>query len=335
MIRARHFLPALVIALTQLFIGQEQPTAKPQLAARPSRTTDFRAALNGGWHFWTWDRNQLLTYRLHVQNGGVAAALTDQTGQTRRVFRISVAGAEYSSLTAATVTPNETVVVGGGSVDEEGRVSSFIGIADSSDVIHPIFRTHPFVPLRMCSTDDKTVWAYGWERSAQDWRIPATTYPVLRGFDLQQGQIKAVIDRTSIKAVFNDGRRPEEVVLACGGSNVALFFAESGQLFVLNTVTNELSSASGAALAVGEFHGLIVQPSGEILELIMRNGAAGVFQWKQAGAFGEWAPVLAEPIFDKAIGTLTGASGNHLLFMRRDRSEVERRALTPTTGATQ
>jgi len=236
----KHRLHACVLLLgmaaASLSLSQVQSSAPggqtsgSGLDPTPTRTENFGALFTGGddWRFPLWRDGSLIRTRTHSQ-GDMGVELFDGSGELQKEFRLSVPEASDAGVFAATALKDGRVVVGVRASDSAGRLANLLGVSDDSGNIKLLFRTNPFVIDQICTGDNDTVWAHGWEESPTDRRV-SPKYKALRQYDLQKGEIQAVLD--------HNGTMPAQgvdPVLHCTAGRVFLFDAYYGTLFTYVT----------------------------------------------------------------------------------------------------
>ena len=335
-VAALFLIAALSVATAQSGNSAAQPSGLPEILSEPSRTEIVSAVYQDStYHRRKFENDRFVESRSSVANGGVGASLFDITGRLERELRVSIPGATESSISDGAIT-SEGRIIFGVSSHHGDKFDSYLAEPDKSDVIRPVLRVYPFVPLRVCAAEDGIIWAYGWERSAEDPGREKMVYPSLRAFDLSQGQVFATVGNTERFSMIL-GRVPEETVLACSGNQVTLFFGQGGMLFQVDTRTRKLSKSQAPALEYNGIRGFAVRPSGELLALFFKDGRPSIYRWHTLGVMSdpkrgiekaEWILYVDEPtdVLDHTM--LLGASGfSKLVFYRWSQGFAEWRSI--------
>jgi hypothetical protein len=242
----------------------------------------------------------------------------DGSGALQKEFRLSVPEASDAGVVAATALKDGRIVVGVRASDSEGRLANLLGVSDDSGNIRLLFRTNPFIIDQMCTGDNDTVWAYGWEESPTD-RSVALRYKALRQYDLQKGEIQTVLDHNRTKAPYVS--TGVDAVLHCSPARVFFFDAYYGQLFTYETATGAMSTLVAESLHSDKTitSGIVITDSGDVFASVYArlggSGDAKLARLKRNGSSAQWVPVGSFPRSSR----LFASSGDQLVLLRSDR----------------
>lgn len=318
-----------------LLLAQGQLTTTINLAGS-SNQAHFPAVLQPGMHNY-WNNGYLITIDappfMVPDKPGVI--LYDRNGAVARQAIVWLDGARKLSLTDAAVSRSGNLVVGGGTTNNEGTIANFIAEIGNNDRIARVVRTTPFVPTYVCTLEDGTVWAYGFDRDASLDMIEKS--PRLRQYSFDKGRLQAVLVTSALPdgEALRETWRPAQgkylgaLNLRCNSKMVVLYNGSTGDLVEYDLAKQEMTVSKVAALPTGQrFHitGFALTDSGEIFASFhdgtnLNAPVSGLFHLEPDNASGgyKWVAVpgtVGGYLKDSPIQKLWGADGDKLVFSR-------------------
>jgi hypothetical protein len=236
--------------------------------------------------------------------------------------------AKSVSLSSAAVSKSGTLVVSGGTTNQQGVIANFIAELGPDNHVARVIRTSPFLPTYVCALDDGTVWSLGVDRdehlSAMDGSFR------LREFVFGKGQQKAMLDTSKMDSNWSllQGRYPGEVNLRCNSKKVVVYHAAAGDLveFDLKSKSFHLTKVSGIESAPTQslVTGFALTESGDlfasVLNMSQQPFTSGLFKLRlDEPGRATWVPVAGSSgqyLHGSSIQRLLGNEGDDLVYTR-------------------
>jgi hypothetical protein len=225
-ISATGFISASTYAQQSL---QNQSPAAPVGLAAPHQQAEFSPVIANGVHAVSWDKGHLVSFSV----GEIKEPLLfhDRSGQLLFDDSLEFKGAVRTYVQHAAVTTSGTAVVAASVVNSDGAVADLIAEVGRDGIRH-VIRTSPFYPLKVCATEQGTVWAYGKELSEDRRSELRSHYAVLREYSFDKGELRSALDRSTVrppKGVPIDGTR-DEFQMRCNSKKVVIFSGPTKEL---------------------------------------------------------------------------------------------------------
>src|SRR5215469_15671557 len=206
--------------------------------ASPRHTAEFIAHEN---HSFSWDKNYLVVFG----TGKVKQPITlyDKTGKWLFESWLTVDGAARIFIQDASPTSKGTVAVAASSEDKDGASVDMI-VEVGKGGIGRVIRTSPFYSLRLCATDEGTVWAYGVELTDDRRAERGLHYPMLREYSFEKGELRSALDRATVRpprGVPVDGGPAEEFQMRCGFGKAVLVNGATRELIEYHFSASQLT----------------------------------------------------------------------------------------------
>jgi hypothetical protein len=225
------------------------------------------------------------------------------------------------------ISKSGTLVVAGGTESADGAIANFIASIDARGKISQVIRTTPFLPVYVCAAEDGTVWSYGVDKDSEGKGIE--TSPRLRQYSFDKGQLRAVLNTTSLNSsgwTLTRGRYPGDIAFRCNGSKVALLNSRSNEWVEFDTTTNQLSVSKLEPLPPPkqvQVSGFALTEAGDVFVSLHDTSGdpprSGLFRLEFDGVgVGSWVPVknTIGAYLHGPVDRLLGADGSDLIYTR-------------------
>ena len=287
------------------------------VALEPYRSVHFDAFEVGTrWNYRVWDRKYLVAWTHESSATSASVALYDAEGNLVREVIVWLADSTKVQINSVAVTVSDLLVVAGAAANADRSVAYFLATFDQSGEIKDVIRTNPFVPLRVCTTDNGDLWAYGWDKEGG-------AYNMLRRFSSSKGEMNGVLNRTSVPRKIQVTRN--DIFLRCAGTRIYLYMGPTEELVRFDTVTNELLRSRWKSTPErADVTGFAVNDAGEMLASfadrhLPKGKRAGIFLFKQTIAGeGRWTPAQGMDLAtrsDPKPFDLLGSQGNDIVYL--------------------
>ena len=286
-------ISVLLLLFLALAMSAASQTVETDVAVEPYREVPFNALEPGAdWTHYRWDRNHLLAWVGRPTPNRPAVALYDAEGRFVRDAIVWFPHATAVTLTDAAVTSSAGIVVSGGAGNEGGSAALFIAAIDASGHMEKIIRTNTFVPTRICTADDGTIWSYGWDKAG-------APYDMLRQFDFSTGELNSTLRRTTFprRGFLYYGSVPPDVALRCDHGKIVLYLAPTEEVIEYDPAAKKLTRWRWRGLPPGaQVTGFALTSDGEMFASFndSQKGReiAGLFRFRpNTSAEAVWVPV--------------------------------------------
>jgi len=316
-----HYLAAIVFLWLSLATGQNpgKQASAPVGLALPHYQADFTPVIANGLHGISWDKGHLVSYGAGLMKEPVT--VYDKTGKWIFEHHLSFENAIQVYAQDAAVTSSGTAVVAASAVTADGAAADLLVQVGKDGIRHTI-RTSPFYALKVCATDEGTVWAFGREMTADRRGEPRTHYPMLREYSFEKGELRSELDRASFRVpqgIPLHGARGE-FQMRCGSGKVVIVSGVTNELMEYDFSTSKLSRWPIAPLQDGFYiNGAALTDSGKVYvsAFLPGQGAQTAMLRLQVNSSGttEWTPLSIVPSGGKFF-ILLGSDGEELVYSR-------------------
>ena len=288
-------------------------SSKLSLAA-PHLQANISAVMANGLDQIKWDKDRLITFGKGTTQASISTYEKDGKLVFSAPLKFENSAKTYVKDAAATYSGTVAVAVSTTTVD--GVIADLIVEAGENGIQRAV-RTSPFNPLKICATQEGTVWAYGWERDASG-SDRHGHHAMLREFSFEKGQLRSAIDRDTVRppqGVPVHGRK-DELQMKCSTNKVAVFNGPVNELIEYDLANSKVTrqptpffpenvEITGAAFTnAGEFYLSTLdrsnpQVSTSILHLIL--DADGNAEWVPIATLasnGKWFRLLGNDTDD-------------------------------------
>jgi hypothetical protein len=298
--------------------GQPQPPSVGLPA--PHYQADFTQVIANGHHGVSWDKGHLVSFGLGEMKEPVT--VYDKTGKWLFENPLTFENAIRTYAQDAAATSAGTAVVAASSVNGDGASADLIVEVDREG-IHRVIRTSPFYPLKVCATDEGTVWVYGKELSEDRSFEPRAHYPMLREYSFDKGELRSALDRATVhppKGVPLDGVKGS-FQMRCTSGKVFLVSGPTNELMEYDLSASKLTRWPITPLAEGFYiNGAAVTDSGEIYVSVLRpgqNARTGMLHLHlNSSGTVDWTPLTIVPPNNGDFFLLLGSDGESLVYSR-------------------
>lgn len=231
-IKRKWKFPAVIVAVFSMLSPEfaQQATPQSKFSVAISRESIFAGAVGPArpWPSWQrWDSRFLIAIDADASPTRPAVTVFDRDGKIVREAIVWFAEASVVNVGDAALTESGQLLVSAGAVKSDGTVANVIAAFDAGGKMTQVLRTSPFVPLRICSVANGSIWAYGWDRR----NTRTNRYPVLREFSFEGGLLDSLVDGNTLPRDFaTGGRWHDDVGLRCNNNTVALYLGSAGEL---------------------------------------------------------------------------------------------------------
>lgn len=247
----------------------------------------------------------------------------DPNGRAVAVANVTFPGAQRVKVIAQAVTPSGSVLASGYAVSDTGQLAYFVSKFGADGRPQATVRTNPFVPAKLCSNDEDSVWVAGLDLGKEN--AGRRDYDVLRLYSFQSGQTVSLLSRSSFSGSLAPVMAGFGSFLECTPTSVVLYSSVAKEL--MSHRTADPGSVSRSRLQEpwpdrSLMTGLAVTASGAAYASFASTDAglpkAGLFRLDlRVGKTPGWVPVR---VFHQNAsvdsGWLLGADGNRLLELR-------------------
>jgi hypothetical protein len=339
----KKFLLVLLILVSLFAVGQNcgnlpapgdanpeiatQPQGPPARLPAPHYQADFTPVVANGAHSISWDKGHLVAFSVGEMKEPVA--FYDRTGKSLFESFLPFDNAVRTYVQDAVATSSDKVIAAASVLSGDGASADIIAeIADGS--IRRAIRTSPFYPLKICSTKNGTMWAYGKELDDSRAVEPRQDYPMLREYSFEKGQLRSALDRTTVRPPNGVpvGGTSHEVQMRCNAQKVVLINGATRELVQYDLSLSRVRRWAIAPLPEGvdfkHITGAALTDSGEIYvsmyDAPRRDSLTRILQLlPNASGVADWATVTAIPGEGNWF-VLLGSDGDSLVYARGRRS---------------
>jgi len=299
--------------------GQRPPT--PTGFASPHYQAEFTPLIANGVHLAAWSKGYLVGFG--AAGGAMKEPVTvyDKTGKWLFESWLTFEGATMTYGHDATVTKSGTAIVAAAAMSPDGAMADII-VEMGKGGIQRAIRTSPFDVLKLCVSDEGTVWAYGREMTDDHRAERSVHYPMLREYSFDRGELRSALDRATIhvpKEVHLAGARGE-VQMRCSHGKVILVQGLTNELIEYDLASSKLSRWPIAPLPEAFYlNGAAVTDSGEIYVSAFspgQNAQTGVLRLHvDSAGIANWTPLTLGPAAGKFF-ILLGSDGDDLVYCK-------------------
>jgi len=276
---------------------------------------------------WYWDGNYLVAWH-HFLDASPSLQIYDRAGSLVQEATLWFPGAATVTLSDVTITRTGQVFVSGGTTSDAGQVTQFIGKLDGQGKLTRVVRTTPFIPVAVCATsDDDTVWAYGFDRVAGS--EARYDYAMLRHYSLTRGLLESFLKRSALLARKFPirGWYPGQTNMRCTPTAVTIYNGPTDQIVSIDVAKKKLTILNVQPLtAKGLWTGFAITDDGSIFASFYQKGlgqerASGLFRLQLgANATAKWiaVPGTISPLgtANRPFDRLAGSDGKHLVYAK-------------------
>jgi len=302
--------------------GQGQKLPTPIGFASPHYQAEFTPLIANGVRLASWSNGYLVGFG--VAGGAMKEPVTvyDKTGKWLFENWLTFEGAIMTYGHDAKVTKSGTAIVAAATLNSDGAMADMI-VEVGKGGIQRAIRTSPFDVLRLCVTDEGTVWAYGREMTDDHRAERQVHYPMLREYSFEKGELRSALDRATIRV-------PKEVPLQ-GPRGEVQMRCSRGKVVLVQGLTNELIEYDLAASKLVRWpitplpqvfyiNGAAVTDSGELYVSTFRpgqNAQTGMLHLHvSSSGMVDWTPLTIEPPTRGNFFLLLGNDGEDLVYAR-------------------
>jgi hypothetical protein len=288
------------------------------------KDADFDSAFGTDqWSGRYWDKDYLVTYKLHPTSKTFAAALYDADGRMKVGAVMPMGSAKEISIFGAAVSMDGNLLIGGSFVAADGAIADFIAQANENGEITKIVRTTPQSATFICASGDH-VWMYGLDR--QRYYTTPTSFPVLYEFSFEKGLLYSTLDKKTLSDLWL-GHHVGDVALRCNESKVILLEVPTNELIQLDVATKQLTRSKFAPLGDdATITGLALTDSNEVFVSVRmlkdKTLGVGLFHFEaQPEGKGRWVPVPetlgSAKDANAPFTALLGSQNNELVYFKK------------------
>lgn len=318
---------ALVFLLSVFCLSQNPVTSPGQSTQLPSAglavpyyQADFTPVIANGQHLVSWDKGHLVSFGFAEMKEPVT--LYDRTGKWLFENPLTLENAVKVYGHDAAVTNSGTVVIAAAALKEDGTAADLIAEI-GKDGIRRVIRTSPFRVLKLCTTQEGTIWAYGEELTDDRKSERRAQYPMLREYRLDKGQLRSDLDRITVvppKGVPIAGARGE-VQMRCGVDKVVIVSGVTNELIEYDLATSKLLRWPISLFPDGFYpNGTAITDSGNIYVSIFRpgqNAQSGIVELHvTSDGTAKWTPLTIGPFSAGKFFILIGNDGEDLVYSK-------------------
>lgn len=301
----------------------QQPTDRQERTpiglAPPDYQADFTPVIGGGHHWLTWDKGYLVSY---VIGGAGLVTVYDKTGKWLFENPLAFENAAKVFIDDAAATKLGTAVVAATIVNEDGASADMIVKVAKGGIVGAV-RTNPFYSIKVCATDEQTVWAYGTEITPDRFPSHKPHYPMLREYSFEKGELRTALDRPTV-------RPPQGVTLKGGWGGPLQMMCTKERVVIVNGVINELEEYDLAASTLSRWpirlpegfsiNGAAITDSGEIYVSVLKQGQNALtgmlrLHLNTSGTV-DWTPLTIIRPGERGFFFLFGNDGEELVYSR-------------------
>jgi len=300
--------------------GQQLPT--PIGFSSPHYQAEFTPLIANGVRLASWSNGYLVGFG--AAGGAMKEPVTvyDKTGKWLFQNWLTFEGATMIYGHDATATNSGTAIVAASALSSDGAMADMIVEVGKGGMQRAI-RTSPFRVLKLCVTDEGTVWAYGQEMTDDDRAERRARYPMLREYSFDKGELRSALDRATVhvpKEVPLEGARGE-VQMRCSPGKVVLVQGVTSELIEYDLAASKLIRWPITPLPQTFYiNGAAVTDSGEIYVSTFRpgqNAQTGILHLHVSSSGKvDWTPLTIEPPTGGNFFLLLGNDGEDLVYAR-------------------
>ncbi len=242
------------------------------------------------------------------------------SGELLRWSRFSLPDASQTSIADIAVSPAGALVLAGGARNADGQVANFLAWLSAAGAVERIVRTSPFLPLRICVTEDGSVWAAGRELDAERQK-EIRNHPVLRRYDPEGRLTQSLLPREMFEV--SDHPAHGGSTLTCGSDRIGFYSQRANAWIEVSPDGELLGRWRGVALDQATKAAGIGMTSDEAVYAavhVSRPGSAepraALFQLDRST--GRWLSVSLESVLPSdplsQYATIVGTDGTSLVL---------------------
>ena len=265
---------AAFVCFSNLCIGQQTiPSSQiPSKVITSQRQAEFTPVAATGAHEVRWGKGYLVSFPVGELKEPVS--VYDRNGKLTFEKWPELKDAAKIFIQDAVPTEQGRVVLAASAISRTGAMADML-VEMGSDGVHRVIRTTPFYPLKVCTTQTGTVWAFGKELTDQRTAEPNREYKVLREYSFEQGEMKAVLERSAIvpppKVPLNGSKN--DTFLKCGGDKLVLVLGATTELVEINLANHEVTRTPVTSLPPASYMtGAAVTDAGDVYVSTLRPG---------------------------------------------------------------
>jgi hypothetical protein len=318
---------ALLVSLSSLVVYAQQTGTGSLRLLDSYRQAQFPTPSNA-FPFRYWDKGFLITYTADdTRSDRPAAVLYDRNGAVAREATVSFKGAKSVGIDDVAISRSGKLVVAGGTESPDGAIANFIASIDAKGNISQVIRTTPFLPVYVCAAEGDTVWSYGVDKDSAG--KPIENSPRLRQYSFDKGQLRAVLDATTLNPsgwTLTRGRYPGDISFRCNGRKIVLLNSRSDEWVELEIATNKLTVSKLTPLPQPkqvQITGFALTEAGDVFVSLHDTSSdpprSGLFKLEFDGnGVGSWVPVknTVGTYLHGSVDRLLGADGSDLIYTR-------------------
>ena len=299
---------------------QTAPEAIPSLGlAPPYYQADFTPVISDGHHWLSWDKGHLVSF---VVGGSGLVTVYDKTGKWIFEDSLNFENAFKVFIQDAAATYLGSAVVATSVVNRDGATADMV-VKVAKGGLRSAVRTSPFYPIKICATDEGTVWAYGTEMSADRYPSHRPHYPMLREYSFEKGELRTALDRPTVRPP--QGRTlkgsGEELQMMCTKGKVVIVNGVIGELEEYDLDTSTLSRWPIQPLPERfSINGAAITDSGEVYVSVVKKGQNALtgmlrLHLNSSGTV-DWTPLAITRPGKPGFFFLFGNDGEDLVYAR-------------------
>lgn len=287
--------------------------------APPHYQADFTPVIADGQHWLSWDHGHLVSF---VIGGSGLITVYDKTGKWLFEDPLSFENAVKVFIHDAAATSLGNAVIAAAVVNRDGTTADMIVKAVKGGT-RSVVRTNPFYPLKVCATDEGTVWAYGTEMNEDRFPSHQAHYPMLREYSFEKGELRTALDRPTV--------RPAQGRTLKGSGEELQMMCTKGKVVIINGVINELEAYDLGASSLSRWpiqplpdgfsiNGAAMTDSGEVYVSVLKGGQKALtgilhLRLNSSGRL-DWIPLVIRPTVEGDALFLFGNDGEDLVYSR-------------------
>lgn len=319
---------ALVLAgIVTAAISVDAQAPPPGLSLRASRQA-ARPTTNGISP--QWRGGFLVSFVPVVENRSANLFLWNEDG--RQVLAASIWPSESARVVLFDVSgvPGVGAVAAGYAQSATGVVSYFLAKVDLQGQTQRIIQTNPFIPSRVCATDDGGVWAFGKPDGPElnPSRSPADKVGWLRQYSFESGLMASFFSRSD----FKNHRSPassipgEWIFLVCGKEKVGLWSGRTREWITVKRQNGEVEKLPWKEPPGYEVNSVAMTDDGRVFASLISNDGRGYDEGirqllvNEASRTATWSMATEEDPGAAPATHLYGADGNKLVHARKLRA---------------
>ncbi len=160
----------------------------------------------------------------------------DRNGKALFDFAVTVPESVDTGITDLAVAPSGQIAVAGGGAVADGRNSGFIAFFGTKGEARFMVRTSPFLARRIRFANDGSLWALGWELSADGAERPV--YDMLRQYGPDGKLMRSAMPRSIFRAPGSSIL--QQSYLAVFGDSAGVYSHKTNEWIVLSAKTGQI-----------------------------------------------------------------------------------------------